>query len=393
MTLNLDSFLPSELGDRLKVAREDARLTQAASALAADMSRTTLVSIENGQRRVRLDELRTLAKLYGKTINELLRRERIQVNLLPQFRRISQSENADVEHAVKLLNDLVQAEIELEQLLGVTRSTEYPPESPIRSGNAVQQAEEDAMNLRRWLGIGLNPINDIFGILEMQLGARIYVRKLPSSISGLFAFDDNVGPCILLNANHPRDRRANTAAHETGHFIATRRAADVLDESMSEGVREERYANAFGRALLMPATAVQQKFIDITAGASELTRRHVIILANFFGVAREPLVRRLEELKLINKGGWDYFTANGGITNLQAEQVLGFPQVDEHLKDASRPVSLRMSLMAEEVWRRGLLSEGQLSRLLHLNRVELRTLVDGLGIEGDEADGAPKLLI
>ena len=50
-----------------------------------------------------------------------------------------------------------------------------------------------------------------------------------------------------------------------------------------------------------------------------------------------------------------------------------------------------MSLMADEVWRRGVLSEGQLARLLRLGRLELRALLDGLGDEGSEADGAPKL--
>jgi hypothetical protein len=34
------------------------------------------------------------------------------------------------------------------------------------------------------------------------------------------------------------------------------------------------------------------------------------------------------------------------------------------------------------------LSEGQLARLLHLDRVELRRMLDGLQIEGSEADGA-----
>jgi Zn-dependent peptidase ImmA (M78 family) len=227
----------------------------------------------------------------------------------------------------------------------------------------------------------------------LQLGARVYVRRLPTNISGLFAFNDAVGPCILLNANHPRDRRANTAGHETGHFMSTRRSADVLDDATSETAREERYANAFGRAFLMPARAVKQKFQDVTAGASSLSRRHIIVLANYFGVSREALVRRLEELGLIKRDSWDWFVENGGITNEQVIQVLGELPRDEHKDDADRPVSLRMSMMADEVWRRGLLSEGQLARLLRLDRLELRAMLDGLGNEGSEADGAPKLLV
>lgn len=392
MSTILDSFSPEDLGERLRLAREDRKMTQAVAASEAGMARTTLVAIEKGQRRVRLDELQNLTGIYRTTINELLRQEPIQINLLPQFRKVSESEDATVEHAVYLLNDLVRAEVELEQLLGISRSVVYPPETPILPGNVKLQAEQDALDLRQWLGLGLNPINDIVSLLELQLGARVYVRRLPTNISGLFAFDDAVGPCILLNANHPRDRRANTAGHETGHFMSTRKSADVLDDATSETAREERYANAFGRAFLMPARAVKQKFQDVTAGASSLSRRHIIVLASYFGVSREALVRRLEELGLIKRDSWDWFVENGGITNEQVIQVLGELPKDDHKDDADRPISLRMSMMADEVWRRGLLSEGQLARLLRLDRLELRAMLDGLGDEGSEADGAPKLL-
>lgn len=393
MSTILKSFPTEDMGERLRLAREDVKMTQAVAASEAGMSRTTLVAIEKGQRRVRLDELRTLTGIYRITINELLRQEPIQINLLPQFRKVTESEDESVDHAATLLNDLVRAEVELEQLLGISRATTYPPETPILPGNVRQQAEQDALDLRQWLGLGLNPINDIVSLLELQLGARVYVRRLPPSISGLFAFDDAVGPCILLNANHPRDRRANTAGHETGHFMSTRKSADVLDDATLETAREERYANAFGRAFLMPARAVKQKFQDVTAGALSLSRRHIIVLANYFGVSREALVRRLEELGLIKRDSWDWFVENGGITNEQVIQVLGALPKDEHKDDADRPISLRMSMMADEVWRRGLLSEGQLARMLRLDRLELRALLDGLGDEGSEADGAPKLLV
>jgi DNA-binding GntR family transcriptional regulator len=37
------------------------------------------------------------------------------------------------------------------------------------------------------------------------------------------------------------------------------------------------------------------------------------------------------------------------------------------------------------------LSEGQLARLLHLDRIELREILSGLEIEGGAADAGPKL--
>src|SRR5215831_6474671 len=63
-----------------------------------------------------------------------------------------------------------------------------------------------------------------------------------------------------------------------------------------------------------------QKFHDVTAGSDRLTRRHVILLAHFFGVSREAMVRRLEELGLTKVGTWDWFEYNGGITDEQAQR-------------------------------------------------------------------------
>jgi Zn-dependent peptidase ImmA (M78 family) len=218
---------------------------------------------------------------------------------------------------------------------------------------------------------------------------RVYIRRIDGGISGVFAYDEALGACILLNGNHPRDRRAQTAAHELGHLVSTRREPEVLEEGVTENSREERYANTFGRAFMTPARAVMQKFREITVGSEKLTRRHVIVLAHFFGVSREAIVRRLEELKLAKSGTWDWFQANGGISDQQAVQVLGdLSGPDLHKADADRPTTLRLGLLAGEAWRRGMLSEGQLARMLHLDRVELRRMFDGLEIEGSEADGA-----
>jgi DUF1680 family protein len=74
---------------------------------------------------------------------------------------------------------------------------------------------------------------------------QIAARRFDGRISGLFAYDEAIGACILLNANHPRERRTRTAAHEMGHLVSTRRQPEVF-EDRTENSREERYATAFG---------------------------------------------------------------------------------------------------------------------------------------------------
>lgn len=389
----LEEMSPADVGERLRIAREGAGISQANAAASIDVARTTLVAIEQGQRRVRMSELQQLARLYGTSVNALLRQEAIQVDLAPRFRKLAGSSDTAVDAVAKLLADLAKAEVELENLLGFKRVRNYPPERPILRGDVRAQAEQDAMELRQRLGLGVSPVPDIVTLLEMELGVRVYVRRFDGKISGLFAYDEALGPCILLNANHPRDRRTQSAAHECGHFVSTRREPEILHNHEPENSREERYANAFGRAFLTPARGVTQKFQEVTAGSDRLSRRHVIVLAHFFGVSREAVVRRLEELGLVKPGTWDWFQSNGGITDGQARQVLGDLSIpDAYKADADRPTTLRLNLLAAEVYRKGLLSEGQLARLLQLDRVELREILGGAEAEGSEADGVANLL-
>jgi Zn-dependent peptidase ImmA (M78 family)/DNA-binding XRE family transcriptional regulator len=393
MSVPEEQLSAAEIGERLRIAREEAKKTQADAAEAIDVARTTLVAIEQGQRRARLGELQKLAKLYDTSINALLRREAIYVDLSPRFRKLGTGHNTTAEdEAVQLLADLAKAEVELENLLGVKRVRNYPPERPLLPGDVRAQAEQDAQELRQRLGLGLAPISDIVTLLEMELGVRVFVRRFDGRISGLFAYDETLGACILLNANHPRERRSQTAGHECGHFISTRNKPEILHLEEQGNSREERYAHAFGRALFTPPRAVMQKFKEVTAGASKLTRRHIIVLAHFFGVSREAMVRRLEELGLTKTGTWDWFVNNGGITDDQARQVLGdlVPQ-DAHKSEANRPTTLRLNLLAAEVHRRGLLSEGQLARLLHLTRVELREILEEVEPDDTDSDGVVAL--
>lgn len=393
MTTHLEEIAPADVGERMRLAREAAKVRQSDAAASIGVARTTLVAIEQGQRRVRMSELQQLAKLYGTSVNALLRQEAVHVDLAPRFRRLFDSSDSAADDAAQLMSNLARAEVELENLLGVKRIRNYPPERPILRGEVRSQAEQDALELRQRLGLGIGPVPDIVTLLELELGVRVYIRRIDGRISGLFAYDEALGPCILLNANHPRARRNQTAAHECGHLVSARCEPEILHKDEPENSREERYANAFARAFLTPARAVTQKFQEVTSGSDRLSRRHVIVLAHFFGVSREAIVRRIEELELVKQGTWDWFQDNGGITDDQERQVLGdLSAPDAHKADADRPTTLRLNMLAAEAYRQELLSEGQLARLLHLDRVELRKILEGVEIKGSEGDGVPNLL-
>ncbi|MGB7546464.1 MAG: XRE family transcriptional regulator [Terracidiphilus sp.] len=379
MTNPLDTTDPVQLGERLRLARSRASLTQQDAADKLSLARTTLIALEKGQRRLRPEELRSMSVVYDMSVNALLRPESALVSLVPRFRAVAPNEE-DAADAALLLNDLAAAQYELESILGVPFRPNYPPERSVGPGDVRDQAEDVALEVRQRLGIGLGAITDIVSLLELEFGIRVFIRPLSSSrISGLFAFDEKIGACILLNKNHPRERRAITAAHELGHLIATRTQPDVVELHAVAQSREERFAAAFSYSLLMPAAYVRRRFSELQHETGAFSPRYLILLAHQLAVSEEALCRRLEELNLLPSGTWDSLRDRGFSGEL-VRRVLGDKAAPEETT-----VPPRLWFLAAEAYRRGLLSEGQIARLLRTGRAETRAMFDALGAE--EGDG------
>lgn len=67
----MDSKIPKELGNKLKVAREKAKLTQAEVAEKTDMTVNYYAMIERGEVNLTYDKLRKLLKLLKMKPSEL----------------------------------------------------------------------------------------------------------------------------------------------------------------------------------------------------------------------------------------------------------------------------------------------------------------------------------
>ena len=374
----LDDIEAALIGDRLRVARTDARLNQEDAAKALSVSRPTLIAIEKGHRKVKLEELDHLAELYNVPINRLLAREAVQLDLQGRFRRVDVNEKEAAE-VIAQLNCLASASVELERLLGLKFAPVYLPEQAIGPGSIERQAEEAALDLRHRLGIGLAPIPDIVSLLENEVGIRVFVRGLPSNIAGVFAFDPAVGACILLNAKHPWERRALTAAHELGHFLTNRSAVDLVELNEALPGADERFANAFSCAFLMPARGVRRRFQDIVEADKRFTPRHLILLAHAFHVSVEAICRQLEKLELLPQGSFDSLKRRG----LNKESVRGAIG-DLAPTDETNPRNPRLAHLVSSAFRREFASEGQLASMLGLDRIEIRELIDVFGDSNED---------
>jgi len=378
----LENRSPKEIGERLRLARSNAGLTQQKAADDLKLARTTLLAIEKGERRIRTAEFRAMVALYGISVNDFFQCATAAAELVPRFRAgYGTSAEAAIESA-RLLNELAIAEYELERILGMPLRRDYPPERRIGPGDIPDQAEDAALDTRQRLGLGLSPINDMVSLLEREVGIRIFVQPLRTTlISGLFAFDETIGACILLNRNHPREKRALTAAHEYAHFLSTREQPDVLwERPQGAQSREEKFAAAFAPALMMPAAAIRRRFDDLRREAGRFSPRHLILLAHQFNVSNEALCRRLEDLGLVPGGTWDSLKGRGFSGELVREVLGDRARVQETV------VSPRIWYLASEAYRRDLLSEGQIAKRLGMDRVDVRKMLDSTVVDGLESE-------
>lgn len=371
----------ARIGERLRLARTAVGLTQQDAAGFVKMARTTLVAIEAGERAVRPEELLALAKVYKTDVHSLLRVSAVHVDLVGQFRQTGSRAKDDqaARGAVRLLHRLATSAVELERRLGRPLRTAYPAERPVTKGKLEQQAEDLAQELRNRLGLALSPISDLVAIVELELGLRVFVAPLPSHISGVFAFHEELGACVILNAKHPRSRRTWTLAHELAHFLTNRHVTTVVYEDLDPSDPREVFANLYANALLMPGTALRRDVADWTSTKGTFSTRHLILLAHRFHVSVEAMCRRLEKLDIIPDGTFDALRRRG--LNRETErQVIG-----DEPAEPSRPS--RLSVLGVEAFAQGLISEGQLAEMLATDRVEARRLIEVLADDTDLLGG------
>jgi len=353
-------------------------LTQAEAADSLGMSRTTIVAIEKGERKVASHEIIQFAKLYRRSISELLSRKVVAESFVPLFRAARKEIDASLDRAANELQMFAENYVELERLLDAPLARRFPPEYDTRGGIADCIAEEVAAAERNRLGMGDGPVGNLRARLENDIGLRIFYFPMESRIAGLFAYNDLLGACVGVNSKHPRDRRNWTLAHEYGHFLMTRYQIEVtiLTTDTKMGAKE-RLADGLAKCFLMPATGLNRRFTEIhRAAPNGITLADVFNLANLYQVSVQALVLRLEDLSRLPAGTWQKLTIEG----LKAQKVHRLPDIDAN-PVLQELLPTRYVSLAVEAYRKGHLSEGQLARFLRTDRVTARLQIEQMESE------------
>jgi len=360
---------PEVLGAKLRHARTLHRLTQEAVATKLGIARTTLVAIEAGKRGISSRELRQFAELYEIAEGDLLDQGEAPMELEVQFRSTPSAKAAAEEILVaNMLNRLANSSLQIESLLGQPRR---PIDLPLievpKTGALERHAEDAALNLRSRFGIGLGPIQNLWALMEFEMGLRVFERPLPPRISGAVAFDEKLGGFVLLNSKHILPRRRVTAVHEAGHVLTRTTGIAVHFEGGRSTDRTERFCDLLGVAFLAPAAAVRRKAKELKELSGEFSVRQLLMLALFFGVSIEAMTRRMESLEMLPQGTYESLR-DQGIGLEHRERVAEEMALEEDVT----PFTPRTLLLAGAAYNRELLSEQQIASMLELSLVDVR---------------------
>ena len=140
------------------------------------------------------------------------------------------------------------------------------------------------------------------GHLLKPFGIALVERTMPATVSGRLTYDPSAGSasgyCIIVNANHPAERKRFTVAHELGHYLLHRlpEVFPAIFETERSGVAfyteddkiEEGEANAFAAEVLLPMGLFEVEYFKDTKDWSRLM--------SLFWVSRSTLSKRVDEV-------------------------------------------------------------------------------------------------
>ncbi len=295
------------LGTRLKRAREEINLSQGAFAKALGLSSEYISLLESGKRTPSFETLLKIAGYLNKDMAFFFGERK------PSFEGLLAAGAVDERARKEVLRFRAHCEkyLLLEEQTGrrLDLAPHYSHISPERL------AEEE----RRRLGLGNEPIRDIFGLCEVN-GCRIVRHPFPEEarLSGLFVFDEERRAAFAaVNVNEPPGLQALITAHEYAHYLKDRAESPivdgpdvVVDEYVSLYPPREQFAQAFASLFLIPRTKLQE-LIEKDFRSRSLAFDDVLFLKRYFGVSTRAMLRSLRGLgHLADAKFEEYFKRN-----------------------------------------------------------------------------------
>ncbi len=297
MATKKDATFNKMVGERVKIVRKETGMTQARLSERLNFKdRQILSNIESGFRKVSSDELLSLMNIFQKPLEYFTDPYLIVEQKVFSWR--AQNLPALLDQYEKKARKLVASYKRFTNLLG----KDFHPILPKISLNK-RSSFEDAWKIAEFLveswDLGDYPAIPLPEVILEKLNVHVLYVDCPEEISGAACTMQEFN-LILVNRNGPSWRRNFDLAHELFHILTSDNiklpTIDVPYQDQGKAPREEKLADNFAAALLMPRKSLKPKW-DGSAGQEIHSR--IIELAGEFGVSGIAFYWRLRNLNWI----------------------------------------------------------------------------------------------
>lgn len=229
------------LGTRIRVAREEAGLTQEALGDSIGMDRTAVVRIEHGDRRLSATEALAVAEAVNQPLDWFFTD--------PPETVTSRRRSAEPGSSTLKLDRLI--ETYARDIAYLVDNGILPPARSRERSTSLRNfvdAERVAGRTRHLLGADGGPLYDLQRVFE-NVDLLLFSDVLDEGSEAAEVQVDGYGIAVI-NAKAAPGRRRYSAAHELGHHVL----GDAYETNMSDstGGENERLINAFAAYLLLP---------------------------------------------------------------------------------------------------------------------------------------------
>ena len=293
------------MGSRLRKAREAVGLSQGAFARAIELSSEYISLLEAEKRTPSFSTLQKIASFLNRDISYFFHEKSAPAD---SFTLLFRAEAVDdrAREELQKFRRYCDEYLRLETVTGrrLELAPLYGPAVP-----ADRMADEE----RRRLGLGDEPVRDVFALVEAN-GCRVLRMPMPedSKVSGVFVYlEQKEAAFALVNSAQSAGRQVFSAAHEYCHYLKDRLGGPVIDnpevfvdEIVSLYHPREAFAQAFAARFLMPPVKIREiieKDLRLPS-PQRLAFDEVIYLKRYFGVSTLAMLRTLRGLGAIGRG-------------------------------------------------------------------------------------------
>ncbi len=384
------------IGARLQAARRAIGLTQTDVGKQMGMVTSTISAIEAGKRSVSGAELYQFAQIYKRPLAFFFSTQLPTES--PGFQYLFRNVNEGIVDSGSIVQlQQLAADYQLVEELADAEPLPLPPDYSALGFDSTEEAESLAEMERSRLGLGDAPIKDLTDLLDAKAGVRTFLLPVENQRwSGLVVRDQQGRPCIAANSKEEFYRRNFDLAHEYGHVLVhlgrenrPEGHVDIRAESSGRNTADERFADAFAAAFLMPRRAVlDQLERTLRARGGQFTDEDLAHLAMHFGVSGQAMSLRLVSLRKLARSVHDEYwkRARAGFRGLA--EMLGYV-VEEPPAFWQALVILpkRFRYLALKAYEREIISVAKLAELLREDVFELRRKLEAVQATADSTPG------